>query len=44
MPGYLLYFAAEKKPTLNWKQKKIEAEAEKPLILKIPFSGKKNSI
>lgn len=33
----LTVLEAEKKPKMNWKPKKIEAEADKPLILKIPY-------
>uniref|UniRef100_A0A0N5AQN4 non-specific serine/threonine protein kinase n=1 Tax=Syphacia muris TaxID=451379 RepID=A0A0N5AQN4_9BILA len=31
---------AEKKPVLNWKPKKIEMEAGKPEVIKVPFSIK----
>lgn len=36
----LTVLEAEKKPIINWKPKKVEAVAEKPLILKIPYSIK----
>uniref|UniRef100_A0A915JLD4 Uncharacterized protein n=1 Tax=Romanomermis culicivorax TaxID=13658 RepID=A0A915JLD4_ROMCU len=36
----LTVLEAERKPVINWKQKKVEAEVAKPLILKIPYSIK----
>ncbi|KAK0400071.1 hypothetical protein QR680_003339 [Steinernema hermaphroditum] len=33
-------YEAEKRPVLNWKPQKIEAEAGKPLVIKVPFSIK----
>uniref|UniRef100_A0A914UY65 Twitchin n=1 Tax=Plectus sambesii TaxID=2011161 RepID=A0A914UY65_9BILA len=30
---------AERKPVINWKPNKIEAQVEKPLVLKIPFTA-----
>lgn len=37
---YVTVLEAEKKPVLNWKPKKIEMEAGKPEVIKVPFSVK----
>lgn len=37
--NFFILLSAEKKPYMNWKHKKVEAEAEKALILKIPYSS-----
>lgn len=37
--GKLTVLEAEKKPEIDWKPKTIEAEIEKPLILRIPFKS-----